>query len=134
VFRLFSVVAAVAALAALASVASAQTVPGKFVRCSVATVEYPMAAVMDFASTNHQGLVDDDAAACSSLIGTGYWMGADKYTDWESDGYTPACTVTFNSDEQINVYVLNGSAEGSIAAVTSCSLPAGSTASVKWYQ
>jgi hypothetical protein len=77
---------------------------GQQVQCAVGYTGGAERVVLTFGAYNTQTLVDQDASACTDLISTGQWVGADKYADWHTRGYQLLCQIWFSPTSSADVY------------------------------
>ena len=94
-----------AALAMLAPAAAmAQGIPT--VDCAVGYQGGQLAlVVITFGSQENASGIKSDGSACTQFIQSGNWVGADKFRNWETEGYWRLCAVEFTNGQNAIVHV-----------------------------
>jgi hypothetical protein len=90
----------------------------QYIRCTVASdlhdqpYRESVNVVLGVATTQKQSLVDASAAYCARLISNTYWIGVDKFEQWDTyKRYQRLCDINLNSDMTVIVWSddINGS-------------------------
>jgi hypothetical protein len=72
--------------------------------CAVGYVGGDERVVITMASPESGQGIRDSGSFCTQLIGSGNWVGANKFTDWERIGYQRLCYVQFTNGESVIVH------------------------------